>query len=285
MKEWTNLIFTLTKSDNTTLVLGGSPTGAQICKYTIKKDNGLFNSIMSFDYKSNERSIPIEVYINSMLDIRDFRDFFESTSSYELAEVYDLEILANEVYYYGTCILEDSYDITEIEDLYGSKTATVKLDLTMNDPFFYSSYSYTQSIGSGTTPCFELPIAMNKAFYLFSLVAPLVPHIIDNKGNEDNGIIIKIVSTLNLTNPKIINETTGFTMGLILKTDLHDTIEIDTKLKTVRVNGKIILNAKCIGDKWMKLERGVNVMKFKAEHGENNASVTMSFKDKYRAIV
>ena len=284
MKQWSDLHFILRKSDNTTLELGKE-------KYPIVKDNSLFDSLLTFEAIEEGRKIPIEVYINNISDTYEFQNFFEA-SRYNQNHKYILETHCNGIKYNSTVTTnEKPYEVTKIEDLYGTETqpaSSIKIELIMNDPFFYSDFSYYFEIGAGESPHIRylLPfrIGDNDVKYSVSKSINLMPHIIDNKGNEDNGVVITIQSGKCLVNPKISNETTNLSMGFNLETGLHDIIKIDTIAKEVYLNDILQLNKKNLFDKWLLLIKGVNILKFDADSGADLAKVRVQFYNKYRAI-
>ena len=279
MKQWSDLFFILTKADNTTLTLGSD-------KYPIAKNNDLFNSLLTFENMEEERKIPIEVYINSVEDINEFINFFEVTK-YNNKYRYSLTTFFNGNKYNSTITTDgQAYEVTKVEDLYGTETqptSTIKLELVMNDPFFYSDFSYDEEIGAGTNALFKFPYNINNTL-IFSQTKSLQPHVIENEGNEDNGVIIIITSAENLKNPKIQNDTTGLSMGFNLSTSLNDIIVIDTIKKKVELNGLEVLNVKNLFDKWLRLEKGKNQISFSASSGAERCKVRIKFYKKYRGI-
>lgn len=279
MKQWSDLYFILTKADNRTLTLGSD-------KYPIAKNNDLFNSLLTFENMEKERKIPIEVYINNANDINEFINFFEATK-YNNRYRYSLATFFNGNKYNSTITTDDqAYEITKVEDLYGTETqptSTIKLELIMDDPFFYSDFSYNEEIGVGTKALFKFPYKPNGKL-IFSKTQSLQPHIIDNEGNEDNGVIIIITSSENLKNPKIKNDTTGLSMGFNLSASLNDIIVIDTIKKKVEVNGTEVFNVKNLFDKWLRLEKGKNQISFSATSGAERCKVRIKFYKKYRGI-
>lgn len=283
MRQWSDLYFILKKSDNATLELGKE-------KYPIVKDNSLFDSLLTFEAIEEGRKIPIEVYINNISDTYEFQNFFEA-SRYNRNHKYRLETYCNGVKYNSTVITDEKpYEVTKIEDLYGTETqpaSSIKIELIMNDPFFYSDFSHDFEIGAGESPYlrYMLPFRLgDNAKYSVAKAINLIPHVVDNKGNEDNGLVITIQSGKDLVNPKIVNETTELSMGFNLETGLNDIIKIDTIAKEVYLNDILQLNKKNLFDKWLLLIKGFNVLKFEAEAGADLAKVRVQFYNKYRAI-
>ncbi len=283
MKQWDSLYFILIKDDGNTLELG---TG----KYKIVKNSATFNSLLTFENIEEERTIPIELYLNDINDIADFINFFEPTRYNEKCQ-YQMELYCNGTKYNASFTTDDKpFEVIGIEDLYGTAsnpTATVKLNLVMDDPFFYSDYSYNAEIGAGSTPLMRFPLNFrlgSSRKFGVSQAKQLIPHIIDNIGDEENGVIITIFSGYTLVNPRIVNETTNFTMSINIEAATNDIIIINTIKKEVYKNGVFIANAKRLFDKWTTLIKGKNTLSFEADSGAELASVKVEFFNKFRAI-
>lgn len=281
MKQWSELRFILTKNDNTTLEIGSE-------KYPIKKDNSLFNSLLTFESSVEPRDIEIECFINHVDDIEDFNTFFELSDS---SQSYKLEIYFNGSKYSATVSTADKpLEVCGIEDLYGTQSqpsATVKLKLVIDSPFFYSNSSYNYEIGSGIFGKIEYPLSYrlnDTNTFIVSLSQSIIPHVIDNTGNEDNGFIVTIKTYQALKNPTIYNKTTGLSMGFNLSVDNDSTIEINTIEKSVYVNNVYQSNVKNLFDKWLYLIEGKNVLEFDSESGKEYVNVEIKFYNKYRAL-
>ncbi len=281
MKQWSELRFILTKNDCSSLELGGE-------KYPIKKDNSLFNSLLTFESSSDEREIEIECYISHADDINDFNTFFELSDS---IQTYKLQTYFNGSIYNSTVYTADKpIAIGGIEDLYGTQTqptATVKVCLVMSSPFFYSNNSYNYEIGSGVFGKVEYPLTYrldDGNFFIVSLAQGVSQHVVDNTGNENNGLIITIKTNAPLVNPTIHNKTTGLSTSFSLSVNAKSTIEINTIEKTVYVDGVYHSNVKNLFDKWLELIDGRNLIQFDSESGAESADVEIKFYNKYRAL-
>ena len=281
--QMSELFFILKKDDGTILELGGQ-------KYPIVKSNKLFNSLFTFENLDDSRDIPIEVYINSIGDVDEFTNFFEATK-YNQKYKYKMDIHCNGKKYNANIITaERPLEITNIEDLYGTltqPTATMKIELIMESPYFYGDYSYDVEIGGGTEPLLKYPLPWrwgDTNGFAVSNAQAIIPHIIENYGNENNGIIINIYSGKNLKNPRVINESTGFIMGFDMTANANDILEINTIEKTVHKNGKLMPNVKRLFDKWLMLADGINVISFDADSGAQLCKVNLKFYNKYRVL-
>ncbi len=281
-KQYNNLSFLLTKADGATLELGGS-------QYPIVKSNTLFNNLLTFKNSTDGREIEIEVYINNASEIAQFGDFFEMSDT---NEKYSLQIYFNNNIYNATVYTTDEpFQINQLEDLYGTKTkptTSIKITLYMDTPFFYSNVSYTKNIGAQNEAKIKYPLTnrlnANKEF-IVAYTSELVPHIINNVGNEDNGVVITIRNSTILVNPKIKNETTGMEMGFNMAVNINSTIVINTINKTVYVNNEYQSNVKNLFDKWLILIEGVNIISFEADTGAENSTIELSYFDKFRNLI
>ncbi len=279
-RQWSELYFILYK-DTLSLTLGGD-------KYRIKKDNSLFQSLTTFEKSTDEREIEIEVYIDHVSDLTDFQKFFEMSDS---DTTYLMETYFNGNKYNCTIVPDDKpFEVRKIEDLYGTHTqptATVKVSIKMESPFFYSDYSYDYNIGSSTSYLWSFPHSYgigDPTYFVFGLQQELVHHIVDNTGNEDNGVIVTIISGRELSDPTIKNITTGLSTSFTLSVNANSTIVINTIDKTVYVNGVYKPNVKNLFDKWLQLIEGKNVIEFESNSGSEYANVEVKFFNKYRAL-
>lgn len=295
-KQWNNLYFVLTKNDTSSGAYsvhrraGGTYSVLELGtnKYKIVKSNKLFQALTTFETSFDERELEIEVYINDVVDIKEFGDFFEMSNS---GEKYKLEIYFNNQKYHATVTVDDKpFKVEKIEDLHGTvtqPTSTIKINLIMENPFFYSDYSYDTEIGAGITPLFKYPLPCrlnDNCDFIIGKSTEIIPHIVDNLGNENNGIIVTINTSKLLFNPTIYNDTTGFNMGFNLNVGVNSIIIINTIEKTVYVNDVYIANAKKLFDKWLTLEKGLNVIRFTALAGAETSKVKVQFYNKYRAL-
>ncbi len=281
MKQWSELRFILTKNDGSSLELGGD-------KYIIKKSNSLFDTLLTFEASTDEREIEIECYISHADDINDFNTFFELSDK---GESYKLQTYFNGSKYNATATTADKpIVVSAIEDLYGTQTqptATVKICLVMNSPFFYSDFSYDYQIGSGTFGYFSYPLEQrlnDTKTFVVSVAQTIIPHVVDNTGNEDNGIIVTIKTYRELVNPTIYNKTTDLSTSFTMSVNANSTIEINTIEKTVYVDGVYQPNVKNLFDKWLELIEGKNVIQFDSESGAEYTDVQVKFYNKYRAL-
>ena len=281
---WENLFFEITKQDGSILTLGKD-------KYAIKKDNKLFDNLLTFEEELKEREIEIEVYYTDVQDIKVFQDFFELQKRGKNYK-YDLKITANNKIYKAQCYTDDKpFDVTEIDDLFfleTQPTATIALKLIIENQYLYSETGYKKSIGASSDYFFRYPyyVGMNNKTnnIIFGLKTGLQPYNIDNAGNEDNGVVVTVETDGDLLTPIIRNKTTGFEMGLNLSMDLGDILVVDTIKKSVIFNGEQLTNVKRLFDKWLTLQEGVNVVEFGALVGEDNATVTIEFFNKFRSV-
>lgn len=120
--------------------------------------------------------------------------------------------------------------------------------------------------------------------FICSLALPLVPVNVNNTGGESNGFLLKINPKSTLVNPTITNETTGFSMKMLITVRAGDTLEIDTENKSVKVNNTYYQNIKRIMDNWLVMEQGSNTIKFEADSGAGNAEVLLYFRNKFRGL-
>ncbi len=281
MKQWSELRFVITKDDDSSLEIGTD-------EYPIKKDNTLFNSLLTFEASYDEREIEIECYINHADDINVFNSFFELSDS---SQTYKMATYFNGNKYNSTVVVSDKpIEVKAIEDLYGTDTqptAAVKISLIMKSPFFYSDNAFEHEISSGTFGYIQYPLSHrlnDDNLFTIGYAQGFVPYIVDNTGNENNGLIITIQAPEPIVNPIIYNKTTGLSTSFNMYIDRGSTAEINTIEKSVYLDGVYQGNVKNLFDKWLELIEGKNVIQFDSESGAENAKVQVKFYNKYRAL-
>lgn len=120
--------------------------------------------------------------------------------------------------------------------------------------------------------------------YIFSVKLPIQPVVVNNQGGDNIGFTLTITPRAPLINPILRNETTGLEMKIFIRAEVGDTLIIDTRDKTVSLNGVYYENVKRIQDNWLKLELGNNTLKFDADTGGGSADACIVFRNKYRGF-
>lgn len=276
---WTNLEFILTDSDSgKTLHIGETSK----LYPSIAKSEELFNSLLTFPESESEgREIPITLNLRNMSETEYLNSFLNPNNEYSL------KIIKDGQNFYSKCTVLKS-DISGIEDLYNEQNNQYTINLKLLDSwnFFESEPIYTFSIGTILNSFFTFGIAypLDIDNYKFSTSLSLQPVAINNKGGDNIGFELKIKCLKNMTNPTVYNLTTGYSMKILIEAKGGDEIIIDTREKTVSVNGEYFENVKKIQDNWLKLQLGYNIVKFDADSGANNCNVLLTTRNRYRGF-
>jgi len=124
----------------------------------------------------------------------------------------------------------------------------------------------------------------------FPIGAPVALGVIDrqmqqtyiNDGDVDTGLIITIIATDAVTNPKITNQN-GEYIGVADSLANGDKVVINTYKgqKTITKNGVSIFNKILSGSVFLRMETGANVFSISADSGENNMYFYVSFKRRF----
>lgn len=280
-RVWSNLEFILTDTDtNETLHLGESSKQFN----SIAKSNEMFSALMTYSIDEEEgRSIPIVLNLKSMNDTALLNKFLNPSKEY------DLKIIKDGANYYSRCIALEP-EIENCDDLFGDSqkgiTYTINLQLLNSRNYFESDPISSSSVGSTLENHFLLGVSYPSDIddYVISVYKPLEPVLINNIGGDTLGFELTIKPNSPLVNPVLYNLTTGFSMKILINAKVGDVLIIDTRQKTVSLNGQYYENVKQIQDNWLKLELGYNTIKFDADTGGQDADVVLTYRNKYRGF-
>ena len=278
---WSNLEFILTDTNTgETLHLGeGSKTYP-----SISSDEALFNALQSFTVEEDEgRTIPIKLLLRNMNETAFLNAFLNPKRKY------NLKVIRDGLNYYSQCTVLEP-EPAGIDDLYGDSqkgiTYTVNLQLLASRNYFESDPISSNSVGSQLSENFMFGVSyqLDMKQYIFSVKLPIQPVVVNNQGGDNIGFTLTIMPKASLINPILRNETTGLEMKIFIRAEVGDTLIIDTRDKTVSLNGVYYENVKRIQDNWLKLELGNNTLKFDADTGGSSADAYIVFRNKYRGF-
>lgn len=278
---WSNLEFILTDTNTgETLRLGeGSKTYP-----SISSDEALFNALQSFTVEEDEgRTIPIKLLLRNMNETAFLNAFLNPKRKY------NLQVIRDGLNYYTQCTALEP-EPAGIDDLYGDSqkgiTYTVNLQLLASRNYFESDPISSNSVGSQLSENFMFGVSypLDMKQYIFSVKLPIQPVVVNNQGGDNIGFTLTITPQAPLINPILRNETTGLEMKIFIRAEVGDTLIIDTRDKTVSLNGVYYENVKRIQDNWLKLELGNNTLKFDADTGGGSADAYIVFRNKYRGF-
>lgn len=103
-----------------------------------------------------------------------------------------------------------------------------------------------------------------------------------NDGDVDTGLIITIIATGNVSNPKIYNQKGEF-IGIDDNLTVNDKIVINTYKgqKTITKNGVNVFNKISSGSVFLRMETGTNVFSIDADSGDEYMYFYISFKRRF----
>ena len=104
----------------------------------------------------------------------------------------------------------------------------------------------------------------------------------NNDGDVDTGMIITIIATGTVTNPKIYNQNGEF-IGVDDTLTVGDKVVINTYKgkKTITKNGVSIFNKITSGSVFLRMETGTNVFSINADAGAQYMYFYVSFKRRF----
>lgn len=278
-RVWSNLEFILTDIESgTTLHLGESSA----LYPSISKNEEMFNSLLTFPESESEgREIPITLNLNNMNETAYLNNFLNPNRKY------NLRVIKDGLNYYSQCTVLKS-GTEAIDDLYNEKNTqyTINLKLLESWDFFESDPISTINVGSLLSSCFMFGVSypLNISQYTFSIHLPIKPISFYNEGGDNIGFTLILSPQMNLINPIIKNITTGFEMQILISAKSGDKLIIDTREKTVSLNGVYYENVKKIQDNWLRLQIGYNTLKFDAEVGAENCGALLICRNKFRGF-
>lgn len=141
-----------------------------------------------------------------------------------------------------------------------------------------------QEYAEATVPDQSTDSATEFSTYVINRVVNLV-----NYGENDTGVIIEIVATDTVVNPRIRNDRMQFfELNTTLSTGDVVTINTNKGYKSVQLfddlNTISIINKVTRGSTWLTLQKGDNQLTYNAEEGADNMRVRFIHRAKYQAV-
>lgn len=150
---------------------------------------------------------------------------------------------------------------------------SVQVSIICPNPFWRdvdSSYTDASNVGK----LFEFPIAIEEEGVELSTVDSGASAIIENSGTVETGVTFVITATVESTNPRIYNLTTGEYIGVYAELEAGDQLEICTCTGSKRVthirNGvrTNYINNLMLESKWLQMAIGSNEYSYAVDSGE-----------------
>lgn len=141
--------------------------------------------------------------------------------------------------------------------------ASIQFSMFAEDPRIYDSVLSSASVplGAQVFTGFGFNLGFSFGFGGTSTTTDQVTIIIG--GNRPTPPIFSIAGPV--TNPRILNDVTGDELRFAIDLGVADVLTIDTKYKTVRLNGTSNRRDSLIAPDWYFLEPGSNTLRYRAE--------------------
>lgn len=148
------------------------------------------------------------------------------------------------------------------------------------DPRIYDSLAVTQSINLGATifTGFGFPFGFNFGFGGISSVTDEV--VVTNTGNRPSPPVFTINGPV--TNPRILNDTMNKEMQFNIILATGETLVVDPRNKTVKLNGSVNRRNTLLAPTWFYLAQGANSIRYRAESSDPASSLSILFRPAWR---
>lgn len=158
--------------------------------------------------------------------------------------------------------------------------AEVQFNAFAEDPRIYDVAETTQSINLGATVYTGFGFSFGFDFGFGGVSTTTDQVIVNNSGNRPTPPIMTINGPV--TNPRIFNETQGKEMQFIITLGVGETLVIDTKNKTVRLNGTTNRRNTLVAPTWFYLDSGATQIRYRAESSDPTSFLTIAFHSAWR---
>jgi hypothetical protein len=145
---------------------------------------------------------------------------------------------------------------------YGS--TDIQFQCFAEDPRIYSSQEYSTSVNINTSGGVGFGFPFNFPFDFGTIVSGLGTNLF-NEGNRDTPVVFSIPGPS--TNPRIVNDSTGDEMAFTVTLQANETLVIDTKYKTVKLDGAFNRRSTLNFPTWFNLKPGTNIIRYLATSG------------------
>lgn len=157
------------------------------------------------------------------------------------------------------------------------------------DPYFKDiddTYAGVQKM----QPLLEFPLMTEKEGVELSQLYNDAVSTVVNKGDVETGMVIELMSSGRVVNPRIYNEETRQVIGLRMEMEEGDQIAINTnageKSVTLYRDGTFhnIINRLMSNPSWLQMTAGANVFTYKCDEGNESLSVVFRFRARYMGV-
>lgn len=158
--------------------------------------------------------------------------------------------------------------------------AEIQFSAFAEDPRIYDVTSITRTISLGATVFtgFAFSLGFDFGFGGVSTTADEV--IVTNTGNRPSPPMLTIYGPA--TNPRILNDTLSKEMQFNITLSAGETLVVDTKNKTVRLNGTTNRRNTLVAPTWFYLAPGDNSIRYRAESADPTSYLEIVFSPAWR---
>lgn len=166
---------------------------------------------------------------------------------------------------------------------------TLTISVTCMNPYFRDQIE-TAKDTSSTIDLFEFPFSIASTGVEFSQISKINTIDVQNSGDVDTGMIIDLVASGTVTNPKIYNTETTEMFGINTTMMAGDKITISTikneKSVTLTRDGveSNIINQIVKGSSWLQLTMGDNVFYYECDAGADLLEVRFRYCNQYSGV-
>lgn len=168
------------------------------------------------------------------------------------------------------------YDWDELRRL---GQASIQFSMFAEDPRIYDSTLLSESVPLGAVVYTGFGFDLEFSFGFGGTSSTTDQVMIDVGGNRPTPPIFVITGPV--TNPRILNDDTGAELRFNITLDTSDTLTIDTKYRTVRLNSTANRRSALIAPDWFYLNPGTNTLRYRAEL-ESASILTISYRNAWR---
>lgn len=149
------------------------------------------------------------------------------------------------------------------DELRRTGQAAIQFSMFAEDPRIYDSELLSVSVPLGAVVYTGFGFNLGFDFGFGGTSSTTDQVLIEISGNRPTPPIFVVTGPV--TNPRILNDITGAELRFNIVLGASDTLTIDTKYKTVRLNGTANRRSALIAPDWYFLEPGTNALRYRAE--------------------
>lgn len=158
--------------------------------------------------------------------------------------------------------------------------AEVQISFFAEDPRIYDNTLLSQSISLGATVYTGFGFNLGFDFGFGGTSSTTDGIFVNNPGNRPTPPVITINGPV--TNPRVLNDTVGRTMTFNIILATGEYLTIDTKYKTVKLNGTTNRRNTLLAPTWFFLEPGDNFIRYRAESSDPTSSMEIEYYPAWR---